>query len=214
MNAVSQDKMRAIEDAVNKALPLERNYIIGISGIDGAGKSTLADHLCARLRAQALPHYLVDIDSFLRPRKVRNLNPDQAVGYYEETFEFEKIFDQFIKPLREQATLAKTFDLIEWPGDTYKKKKFRVDGPLFLVLEGVFLFKRPYVDLFDLRVWIDISFGASLRRVHARHRDQEYYSSADAINDRYQSRFYPGQRLHFERDEPKLTAHIVVSMAD
>jgi uridine kinase len=214
MKAVSERDVGGIEAAVNSALPLKRNYIIGISGIDGAGKSTLARDLCARFRDQAVPHYLVDIDSFLRPRKVRNANLDQAVGYYEETFDFEKIFDQLLKPLRDQREFSKTFDLIDWPGDEYKEKRFDIDGPALVVVEGVFLFRRAYADLFDLRVWLDISFEGSLSRVQARHRDRQYYSSPDAITDRYQNRFYPGQRIHFDRDDPKSAAHLVIPVSE
>ena len=44
------DKLQA---RVLAAMPLRRNYIVGISGIDGAGKSTFARALCSRFQQPA-----------------------------------------------------------------------------------------------------------------------------------------------------------------
>lgn len=210
MTAACDKTLDQIERKIRGELPLKRNMIVGISGVDGAGKSTLSAALCQRLQVMGIAHHLIEIDDFLHPRSVRNANPNQTVGYYCDTFAFKKIFDQLLIPLSQCPSHRVEFQLVDWPSDETKSKVYDIHGPAVIVVEGVFLFKLHYAEVFNLRLWLDISFEDALERVLQRSRDQNYYRSPDAITDRYLERFYAGQRLHLERDDPKGQAHIVI----
>ena len=75
-----------------------------------------------------------------------------------------------------------------------------------LLLEGIFLFKSAYRDKFDLKVWIDCSFDIALHRAIAR--GQEGLPPAETKHA-FETIYFPAQRLHFERDQPREIADVV-----
>jgi len=136
------------------------NLVVGISGIDGSGKSTYAAHIARCLRDRDVTVEQIDLDYFLNPKRIRHADPDP--------------------------------------------------GPGVLVVEGVFLFKKELRELFDVKVWLDVSFETAMERVTLRPRDQRY-GNAEAIRERYSNRFFPTQRYHMHRDKPKMQADYVVT---
>jgi uridine kinase len=119
----------------------------------------------------------VSIDDFLRPESERYARGvDSPEGYYEDSFDFAAFRD---------AVMAATGTV---------------------VADGVFLQRPELDDLWDLRIWLDVSFEDSLRR--AEIRDAHYM---DDVRGRYQRRFHPGQRLYLERVDPRSRADIVVA---
>jgi uridine kinase len=119
----------------------------------------------------------VSIDDFLRPEDERYARGiDSPEGYYEDSFDFTAF---------RRAVLAARGTLIA---------------------DGVFLQRPELDDLWDLRIWIDVSFEESLRR--AEIRDAHYMED---VRGRYERRYHPGQRLYLEQIDPRSRADIVVS---
>jgi hypothetical protein len=77
-----------------------------------------------------------------------------------------------------------------------------------VLVEGIFLFKREHQELFDLAVWVDCSFPTALAR--ALVRTQEGLSAAETIRA-YQTIYFPAQKIHFERDNPRETADLILN---
>lgn len=75
-----------------------------------------------------------------------------------------------------------------------------------VLVGGIFLFKREHRELFDLAVWVDFSFPTALER--ALIRAQEGLSSAETIHA-YQTTYFPAQKTHFERDNPRETVDLI-----
>ncbi len=186
------------------------NYIVGISGIDGAGKSTLSKQLCEKLHERGINAYTVHGDDFLFERKVRNANPDQAIAYYYETFDYNKLFNEIIVPLKEEKEFYKVVELLDWESDTFYTKEFKIKAPCIILVEGVLLFKKQIAHVFDYNIWIDIDFEVGLSRALRRERDIHYYKDKEEIENRYLNRFYAGQKLHFEYDEPNKSYNYIV----
>lgn len=178
------------------------NYLVGISGIDCSGKSTLAYRLEERLNMNNIPVQTVHGDDFLFDRVTRNKNPNQEIGYYAETFDYDKLFNELLIPMKSNRTLDKDLILLNWMNDKYTKVKFQVRYPSVIIVEGVFLFKKNLPDIFDFKIWIDISFEEGLQRALNRTRDQNYYGDPELIRQRYTERFYKGQKLHLKIDNP------------
>lgn len=76
-----------------------------------------------------------------------------------------------------------------------------------VLLEGISIYKRAYRHHFDLAVWIDCTFDTALER--ALQRAQEGLAPADTIAA-YETIYFPAQRLHCERDEPRASADITL----
>jgi uridine kinase len=76
-----------------------------------------------------------------------------------------------------------------------------------ILLEGIYLLKEAYRQLYDLSIWIECSFETALKRAVARA--QEGLTPAETIRA-YQTFYFPAQRLHFEFDAPMRAADIVL----
>ena len=76
-----------------------------------------------------------------------------------------------------------------------------------IVLECIFLFKRRYRHHFDLAIWIDCSFERALER--AIRRSQEGLPEGETVRA-YQTIYFPAQRIHFERDQPREAADVII----
>jgi uridine kinase len=75
-----------------------------------------------------------------------------------------------------------------------------------LVADGVFLQRPELDDLWHLRIWVDISFEDALER--ATIRDAHLF---DDVRERYERRYFPGQRLYLSEVDPRSRADIVVA---
>jgi uridine kinase len=76
-----------------------------------------------------------------------------------------------------------------------------------VLLEGVQLLKRAFREHYDLAVWIDCSFDTALERALARR--QEGLSAEETLHA-YRTIYFPAQTLHFELDDPRGSADVLL----
>lgn len=93
--------------------------------------------------------------------------------------------------------------MLDWQTDLTFIGEFEFEGPCIIIVEGVLLYKKEYKDLFDYKLWIDIDFDTGIERALKRKRDRKYYKDEDELLNRYLARFYKGQALHMQIDNPK-----------
>ncbi len=183
---------------------------VAIDGIDAAGKTTFANALAPVLERRRRTVIRASIDGFHNPKAMRHargsLSPE---GYYYDSFNYPAVRNLLLVPLGEDGNReyqTANFD-------------FRIDLPVpspqchapadaILVFEGVFLFRPEIGDLWDLKIFLDTSFGESISR--ASQRDQYLFGNAEAVRERYLRRYMPAQRLYFETCRPSEQAHILI----
>jgi uridine kinase len=188
--------------------------VAGISGIDCAGKSTYASRLAQNLHQRLPPGSVVHsltIDDFCRPREERYRDADQALGYYRDSFDFETLFGALIEPLKRNGRVDASVHTLDWERDLTQRRRFVIHPPAVVIVEGVFLFRERYRALFDVKVWLDVSFETALSRALERPREVAHYQGPDVIVSKYNQRFFPGQKLHLELDQPKAHSDLIVS---
>jgi uridine kinase len=74
------------------------------------------------------------------------------------------------------------------------------------LVEGILLFKKKWLPFYDYKIWIDCSFEAGLRR--ALKRNIEKLDDERLLAD-YATFYYPAQRYHFKKDDPKGNADLI-----
>jgi uridine kinase len=77
-----------------------------------------------------------------------------------------------------------------------------------LVADGVFLQRPELDDLWEVRIWLDISFECALERALVRDAERVF-----DLRRRYEERYFPGQRLYLDEVDPRSRAEIVVAAA-
>jgi len=189
-------------------VPEHRSLLVGLSGIDGSGKGFIAKHIVARLPQRSGSAVNLSVDDWLNlPQK--RFNPDNpADHFYRFAIRFNEMFNGLILPLRDKRTHRVVADVAEETSNQFKQKAFAFFDVSIIVLEGIFLFKQEFRRHFDLSIWVDCSFETALAR--AIERAQEGLPPADTIRA-YETIYFPAQRLHAARDNPRATADLIIN---
>lgn len=185
---------------------------IGIDGIDGAGKTTLANALADDLRTTMpeSPVIRASIDGFHQPRAIRHqrgsLSPE---GYYLDSFDYPALRSQLLGPLGPHGSRHYRTSVFDFRTDTpISSEAAHADAQAILIFDGVFLQRPELADLWDSVIFVDIPFEVSLQR--ALTRDLALFGSEAVIRERYQQRYIPGQRLYFAQCQPRERADLVI----
>jgi uridine kinase len=196
------------------AVRLEHPTRVAIDGVDGAGKTRLADELAGPLAAASARQIIrASVDGFHQPRAARyRRGADSAAGYYLDSFDYRSLRAELLEPLGPQGTRrfrAAVFDHrsdrpVAAPDET-------AASDAILLMDGVFLQRPELTDAWDYRVWVDAPFDVTVAR--AVHRDAAGGEGA-AVKARYAERYVPGQRLYLQQCHPSDSADAVVNNAD
>ena len=193
------------------SLPRAGPMRVAIDGVDGAGKTTLANELAPLVQARGRPVVRVGIDDFHHPaaRRYRR-GHDSPEGYYHDSFDYEAFQERVIAPSGEagnRRVVGASHDL-----DT----DARVDPePVHLVehgillVDGIFLHRSALREVWDFSVFLRAAFDQTVARAVARDG-----GDAAAVAERYRCRYVPGQRLYFAEAEPERHADWVVEHGD
>jgi uridine kinase len=187
---------------------------VAIDGIDAAGKSTLADELAPLIEARGRPVIRASVDGFHHPRSVRyRCGPDSPRGYYEDSFDYVALRSALLDPLGPYGNRR------------YRRAVFdvRSDTPLSLVTEeasasaillfdGVFLLRPELAYQWDYRILVSVTKEIALQR--AVRRDLPLFGSPEAIQARYERRYFPGQELYYRLARPQEQADVIVDNND
>jgi uridine kinase len=192
------------------AVRLDHPTRVAIDGVDGSGKTTLADELVGPLRRAGREVIRASVDGFHNPRTVRYARgPDSPEGYFLDSFDYAAVRRELLDALGPRGSgrfRSAVFD-------------YRIDRALdsppqaarrdaVLLFDGVFL-ARPELDgCWDLTIWLDVRFDVTVERAVAR--DSRNGGDAAVTRDKYDRRYVPGQRLYLTQCRPRERADIVV----
>ena len=194
------DQVVEIITSRRRELAPQASSLVAISGIDGSGKSTIAQQVVERLQGRGLNAVSIGLDAWHHPPEKRFNKDAPAQHFYHHAFRFDELFHLLINPLRHNRSAHITVELTRLPENDLYLHSYDLDEVDVIVLEGIFLFKNELRENYDLAFWVECSFETALRR--AVLRNQEGLSEEEIIRD-YRTIYFPAQRLHFRRDDPK-----------
>jgi uridine kinase len=187
---------------------------VAFDGIDGAGKTTLANEIAAALDSERRFVIRASIDGFHRTKKDRCLRGELSPeGYYHDSFDNEAIKQCLLKPLGPGGTGEYRTTVFDFRSDSpILSPVMRAPEGAVLLFDGVFLLRPELKDHWDLCIFIHIDFNISLQR--ALSRDLPLFGSKETIVERYERRYMPGQRIYLGQAKPQRIADIVVDNND
>lgn len=196
------------------AIPNPSPLLVGVDGIDAAGKTTLADELAHILQSSPRQIIRASIDGFHLPKEVRyRRGKDSPTGYYLDSFDYPAVLDNLIAPLlRGGSRQYRThiFDYVSNVSSVEELHTAKEDS--ILVMDGIFLFRPVLVGYWHFKIFVDIEFEKSLER--GARRDVGYIPTLEEANKRYQTRYIPAQRLYLKEASPKEIADVVINNDD
>jgi uridine kinase len=196
------------------AVSLEHPTRVGIDGVDGVGKATLADELVTPVTRRGRLVVRASVDGFHRPRDLRyRLGADSPQGYFLDSFDYVALRSELLDPLGPGGTRRFRRAVFDYLGDRPVDMPYEtVNADVILLFDGVFLQRPELAEAWDIRIWVDAPFDVTVSR--AVSRDAGGTDQVTPIRAKYNGRYVPGQLIYMERCRPRDAADILVNNAD
>ena len=200
-------ELRKLCEQILKISKSKNKIIIGIDGLGGAGKSTLANALSEHL--QHTHHVIVfHIDDFITPRNIRyNENYPEWECYYDLQWRYDYFVNDVLHPILETSCDHIEVELYDKENDTYYIEKYAVKNPTIVIVEGVFLQRKELENIYDYMIYIDIPEEVRLERVLGR---DTYIGNDAQITEKYVNRYFPAENYYIETCKPIDRADYVI----
>lgn len=186
----------------------DANVIIGVDGVDGAGKTRFARDLMHHLEKSG-PVVTLSIDGFhdVRARRYRR-GRSSAEGFWLDSYDYDSFRRDVIEPFREGTGtyLPAAHDVDS--DRVLTSPRLTVPNGVTLIVDGIFLQRAELADVWDATIFLDVPFAVSVAR--GAERDGGSTDPHSPSNARYVG----GQRLYLERCRPAESATILVDYAD
>jgi uridine kinase len=197
-----------LADAVASLHPDQR-IRVAIDGVDGAGKTMLADMLAPLVTARGRPAIRASVDDFHNPRSLRHTrgkySPD---GFFLDSYDYDALRRLLLDPLGRGGSgryVAKYFD---HRTDKLVEAGARQALPSSaLIVDGIFLHRPELRSCWDLSIFLKADFRISVPRGAARDQTPD---TIDPDAPAYQ-RYVGGQRLYLGECAPEQVADIVIT---
>ena len=200
-------EMEAIYNNVITAVDINNIPIIGIDGLGGAGKSTISEKICEKFECNNYYTLLLHIDDFINVREVRynSAYPDWQC-YYDLQWRFD-YFSNVINEIKNNKKDYIDIELYDKDNDTYFQQRFAINENTIVIVEGIFLQRKEFNNIFDYMIYIDIPEEVRLQRVLKR---DTYIGDEQQIVDKYENRYFPAEHRYIERYQPQKNADFVI----
>ena len=184
--------------------------VVAIDGIDGSGKSVLADRLMASLRAAGDGAVLLRVDDFRRPVDWSRGDKSELDLYYDDYYDLARL-DGCLRAFRDGAG---AIEVPAWDSArerTGDGRRVVLDGAAVALVEGVFVQRMPA--LADSAViYVQSSPAEARRRILAR--DVARGRAAADVERRVAERYFPAQRRYEAACAPAQRAAAVIDNED
>jgi uridine kinase len=190
---------------------------VAIDGVDAAGKTMLADELALPIAESGRGVIRATVDGFHQPREIRyQLGINSPEGYYRDSFNYDALLKHLLIPLG--------------PGGDCRYQQqvydYRIEAPIqdrvysapresVLLFDGIFLLRPELFESWDFSIFIEVDFTVSVSRAVARNLFLHSGPvNVDALMERYQQRYIPGQQIYLRESKPKERANCVLDNND
>lgn len=194
-----------------RSLPEPRgddNVIIGVDGIDGAGKTRFALDLSRHLEGER-PVVAVSIDGFhhVRERRYRR-GRTSPEGFWLDSYDYDGFRRDVVEPFRAGfgTYLPAAHDVDS--DRVLDAPRLPVPRGVTLIVDGIFLQREELADVWDATIFLDVPFEVSVARMARRDGGS---ADSDAPSN---ARYVEGQRLYLEQCRPAESATVLIDYRD
>jgi uridine kinase len=188
--------------------------ILGVDGVDGAGKTVFADGLAQVFAEDGSTVFRSSIDGFHRPRSERYARGRRSPeGFYRDSYDYTTFRRVLIDPFREgwqtAATIGFQLEAFDVARDAAVESAW-VAAPrdAVLIVDGIFLHRPELREIWDWSIWLDVPYEVAYARMALRDGSDP---DPDAPSN---ARYRQGQELYLNEADPTAAASAIVDNSD
>ena len=183
---------------------------VAIDGVDGVGKTVLADELSDTLSDCGRSIIRASVDGFHNPRSIRyRLGRNSPEGYFQDSFNYAALATALLTPLGPGGTRRYRRSVFDYRTDSQTTRPVETAAQdAILLFDGVFLHRPELVSHWDFSVFLDAPFEVTIPR--AALRDDRSADVAAPENRRY----VEGQQIYLQTCDPRSRATLVINNKD
>jgi len=187
--------------------PRPARLVVAIDGIDGSGKSILADRLAKAFAADGLGTVLFHVDDFRRPVDWSRTDRAEVDLYYDEYYDLDAL-DRCLSAFQDGGgtTQAALFD--QPSGRVGPLREIELTGVAVAIVEGIFVRRLPAVLNSAVVMVIETSAPEARRRLLVR--DSAKGRSQAEIAHRIAARYFPAQDRYRASLDPHRSPAVVI----
>lgn len=186
----------------------DRTLLVGIDGLGGAGKSTIADGLMHMLEEAGYPAVLLHMDDLIHPRCVRyNAEYPEWECYYYLQWRYDLLLSKVLHPARSGQSVDTVLEFYQLAGDSYRLRTVQIPVGSIVIVEGIFLQRKELAGMFDLTAYVDVPEEVRLQRVLQR---DGYIGDSSEIQAKYERRYFPAERYYVQEYDPTSSADLIL----
>jgi len=186
--------------------------IVGVTGIDASGKTSMATSLEEELVKLGRPVQTIRLDDYHRPRIDRYREGiSEPEKYYEQSFDIERLSKDVLRPIRDKGGLETSIICLDVADDTWSlERQYSVGSDSIVLLDGVFLFRPELSHYVDLMIFLRVDEGVAINRALARNSS----ALTEEILRKYQTKYLPAQRTYLAEFPSERNADIILDNND
>lgn len=205
-------RRRVLEKVATQILELSSQPVtrVAVDGVDGAGKTVFADELAAVLKPSGRPLIRASVDGFHNSRAVRyRQGKTSPKGFFEDSYNYAALKKVLLEPLSPGGSgIYRTAAFDHHTDAPVDAPEQLAEPSAILLFDGIFLHRSELRGYWDYSVFLELGFDVSVPR-----GAQRGFGSPDPAAPENR-RYVAGQKLYFERYNPKRHATVVVDNND
>jgi uridine kinase len=205
---VSHERGLVIELVAHQILALGDDRVrVAVDGRTASGKTSFGHELAEHLDAIDRPVLRATLDDFKKPWSDRDrYDRTSGEGYYRNAYDYGTLRRLLLEPHRsELASSVALCSIDPLTQQDHSAIRATIEPDSVLIVDGVFAFRPEINDYWDLRVWLDIPEGLSMKRGTERDRLHSR-PTADPTHERY----LMSERIYIREVGPSSLADLVI----
>lgn len=197
-----------IETLSEKIIAIFRSHPVrvAIDGVDGVGKTTLADELANAIVATGRPVIRASVDGFHNPRSRRyRMGKTSPEGYFEDSFNYTELTAVLLGPLGPGGTRRYRRAVFDYRTDSATETPHETaPQDAILIFDGVFLLRPELLPFWDMSIFLDAPFEVTVPRMAGRDGGSpDVYAPGNR-------RYIEGQKIYLRTCKPEGSATMVI----
>lgn len=187
---------------------IDRSFVVGIDGLGGAGKTSLAKELSQDLNMKNINVVLIQMDDYIVERNKRyQTGHPEWYEYYHLQWDTEMLRNGLFQKLQTNCSEL-TLSMYEKQNDSISIKNITVNPQSIILIEGIFLQRKEWRKYLDFVIYLDCPREIRMERVLKR---DSYIGDYQARLNKYNKRYWIAEEHYLNIENPHKRADIILN---